>query len=201
PEAPAWAGPLLVGIALVLSLASTDWMMSLDPRIASSLFPFLFAAGAFVAVFSGLAFLMSRTGIEPDLLADFGKLLFASLCFWGYIELGHLLIVWTGNLPHEATWYLSRVEHGWKPFTVALFFLHLGIPFFLLLSRPLKEAPRFLGAIAGGVFLVHYLEVFWMTAPRDGLPLRFDPFDPLLFLGIGWAWVHFFRRHLRKEAA
>jgi hypothetical protein len=200
-DPPPWAGPLLVGVLLVVSLASTDWMMSLDPSFASSLYPFLFAAASFVVVLSGLAWLMSRqTGIEPRLLADFGTLLFASVCFWGYIELGQLLIIWTGNLPHEASWYVNRTSLGWRPFTVMLFLLHFALPFALLLSRPLKANPRRLGMVAAGLFLVHYLEVFWMTGPRPGEPLRFDPFTVILPLAMGWIWVQGFRRYLQREA-
>jgi hypothetical protein len=202
PEAPAWAGPLLIGVILILSLASTDWMMSVDPGFASSLYPFLVAAGAFVAVFSGLAWIAARdSGMEARLRADFGKLLFAAICFWGYINLSQLLIIWTGNLPHEASWYVDRTSHGWRPFTVVLFLLHFAVPFALLLSRPLKEDPRRLGRVAAGLFLVHYLEVFWMTGPRTGEPLRFDPFAVLLPLAMGWLWLHAFRRRLAKEKA
>ena len=205
PEPPPWAGPLLVGVIVTVSLASTDWMMSVDPGFASSLYPFVYVSGALVAVFAGLAYAAARSQslgqaeADPLLLADFGKLLFAAILFWGYIELSQFLIIWTGNLPHEASWYLDRVSLGWRSLTVLLFGLHFFLPFGVLLSRPLKENPRRLALVAGIAFVIHYLAVFWLTAPRPGIPFRFDPFDVLLPLALGSVWRRAVRHRLHEE--
>ncbi len=193
---PTKSGPFLVATIILLSLYSADWMMSLEPTFYSSLYPFLYFSGALVSIFSlicgitswlqikGLAFANSK------LLLDYGTLLFASVLFWGYIVFCQFIIIWTGNLPDEAEWYVIRAEPRWLWLTVLLVATHFAIPFCLLLSREIKRDPRKLLSIAAPLFAVHLLEVFWLMRPSAGNDIEVSPFDFLmpLLIGAGWLW-------------
>ena len=54
---------------------------------------------------------------------------------WAYFDFSQFLIIWSGNLPEEITWYLARTRGGWQWVALALVLFHFALPFVLLLSR------------------------------------------------------------------
>ena len=66
---------------------------------------------------------------------------------WGYVNLSQFLIIWSGNLPEETTWYLDRSQGVWKQLTYLLVALHFFLPFFTLLSAGLKKNASRLAAM------------------------------------------------------
>jgi hypothetical protein len=96
---------------------------------------------------------------------NLGKLMLAFTAFWAYIAFSQFLLVWIANIPEEATWYLVRIEGGWKPLSVSLFFLHFLLPFFILLSRTLKEKPRLLAVMAVYLLTIHAVDMYWLIWP------------------------------------
>jgi hypothetical protein len=190
------AGPFLVLVIVMISFCSADWMMSLQPTFYSSLYPFLYFSGAMVSTFSvtaGTVAWMQLKGLmpsNPELLLAFGKLLFASVLFWGYIVFCQFIIIWTGNLPDEAEWYIVRSEPAWLWFTLLVLAFHFAVPFCLLLSQDVKMNARQLLAICIGLFTMHLLEVFWMMRPTPGDGFNVSSFDALLpvIIGAGWLW-------------
>jgi hypothetical protein len=194
-----WSGPALVAVVLVLSFASCDWMMSLEPSFYSSLYPFMYFSGAMVSTLSALCAIFSWlqlrgiTPARPELLHALGKLLFAAVLFWGYIVFSQFIIIWTGNLPDEADWYVVRANHGWQWLTLFVVLFHFAIPFCLLLSQKLKREPRRLFRISAVLFAVHFAEFYWMMAPKRGVGFYLNPFDLLLPALIGACWLWFAR--------
>jgi hypothetical protein len=191
-----WSGPVLVFAIVLISFAPADWMMSLQPTFYSSLYPFIYFSGAMVSTFAAVTatvcWLQLREiwPVRPDLLLAYGKLLFAAVLFWGYIMFSQFIIIWTGNLPDEAEWYVIRSGHGWLPVTILVIALHFAVPFCLLLSHRLKRNPGKLLRICLLLFLMHLVEVFWMMRPTPGEGIFVTPFDfvlPLL-LGACWLW-------------
>jgi hypothetical protein len=193
----ALAGPMLVFTIILFSFYSADWMMSLQPTFYSSLYPFLYFSGAMVSIFSVLCGLAAaaqlRHEVAPDteLLLALGKLLFASVLFWGYIVFSQFIIIWTGNLPDEAEWYVVRSEPGWLWLTLLVLAAHFAIPFCLLLSQAVKKNARQLLTISVVLFAMHLLEVFWLMRPTPGFGFRFSIFDVLMPLSIGACWMWF----------
>jgi hypothetical protein len=191
------AGPMLVFTIVLFSFYSADWMMSLQPTFYSSLYPFLYFSGAMVSIFSvlcGLAAatqLRQKTAPNPGLLLALGKLLFASVLFWGYLVFSQFIIIWTGNLPDEAEWYVVRSEPAWLWLTLLVLAAHFAIPFCLLLSQTLKKNARQLLTVSVVLFVMHLLEVFWLMRPTPGFGFRFSVFDVLMPLCIGACWLLF----------
>src|SRR6185369_690268 len=84
---------------------------------------------------------------------------------WAYFNFSQFIITWSGNLPEEIPWYLKRSAEGWKFLAIALVVLHFALPFVILLSRDLKRNRRRLAMIAGAVFFLRFVDMFWMVAP------------------------------------
>ena len=79
-----------------------------------------------------------REIIKPTQFHDIGKLTLAFVMLFAYFSFSQWLIIWSGNLPDEISWYLHRIRGGWGYVILAIVLLHFALPFALLLSRELQ---------------------------------------------------------------
>lgn len=200
------AGGLIVYI-LCMNFASTDWVMSLDPVWYSTVFVEIFAAGQFLSALALMTALLAFAArnrslgdaIPTKAFHDLGNMLLTFVIFWTYVSFSQLLIIWSGNLPKEISWYLERSRGGWQWFAVALAGLQFFIPFALLLSRAAKKNRERLGWIASLITIANVLAVFWLVAPsfhRDGFYVHWLDFVELIALGGFWfaLFFHFLKK-------
>ena len=198
------SAPGLVVFALVTSFAIVDWVMSLEPDWYSSIFPMIViieqvvSALAFSIILSQVL-LLGPNEPSAEQFNQLGDLLLAFLMLWAYMSMAEILIIYAGNLPHEINWYLHRMGGGWLPVSWVLAGLTFGLPFFLLLFRQLKRAPRWLSLIAGWLLVMYAVCVFWYVAPTFRPSIALDWPDPFTFLGIGGAWILVFSRQLTRR--
>ncbi len=188
----------LVLYVLFCTAASVDWIMSLDPHWFSSLFGFAFVIGSGLSAFAFIViFMLFLTRgkpfdglVKPKLFHDYGKLMLAFVMLWAYMMISQYLIIWSGNLPEEITWYLTRNTNGWKNLSVFLVAGHFFLPFLLLLSQDLKLKPRRLVILAVWVLAMRWLDFFWLVTPsvtKGGI--TFSWLDPVAALGLGGIWL------------
>jgi hypothetical protein len=191
------AGPGVSGAGLVLfvlsvTFAAFDWGMSLQPDWYSTIYGIVFITSQAVAALSA-AVLASALGVQgptsrvQDVSHDQGNLLLAFVTLWAYIAFSQWLIIWSGNLPEEVTWYLPRLRGAWGGTALTLIVLHFAVPFFLLLNRPVKRRRRALAAVAALLLAMQMLHMAWLILPslRPGLDWR----DPLAVIALGGAWI------------
>jgi hypothetical protein len=165
-------GGLLV-MGLTMSFAAIDWMMSLEPHWSSTIYGVIFMGGsvltamALAIVLSALAREGTRLpdAISPDQFHDLGKLMLAFTMLWAYFNFSQFLIIWSGNLPEEISWYLARTSGGWKALTISLVAVQFVLPFIILLSRRVKRRPAALAVVAGGMLVARFVDMFWMVSP------------------------------------
>lgn len=170
------AAPALLLYCAAATLASVDWLMSLDPHWYSSIWGVYFIGGHAVSAFAFIilvALYLSQRAPMKDYLQqrhfhDYGKLLLAFVMLWTYFQLSQLIIIWSGNLPEEVTFYLDRTHGGWRWVTLALIVAHFALPFVLLLSRDLKRDARKLGWVAALLLAMRWVDLYWMAAPAFG---------------------------------
>ena len=96
----------------------------------------------------------------------------AFVMLWAYFSFSQYLIIYSGNLPEEITWYTHRLGTGWRFVGLALVLFHFAVPFVLLLSRKVKRAPELLIKVAVGILVARLIDLFWLIAPtihHDGL--------------------------------
>jgi hypothetical protein len=165
-----------IPLALTLTFASFDWIMSLDPTWFSSMFGIYVFAGGFAASLAVEILLVASLdrarllspGLHPSHYQALGKLLLTSVIFWAYIAYFQGLLIWIADIPEESSWYVHRSREGWGTVLALLAIAHFALPFAALLSRDLKRHPVRLATVAVLVLSAHYLDVSWLVLPADG---------------------------------
>jgi hypothetical protein len=203
------SGPGLLIYVVTMTLASVDWIMSLDPHWYSTIFGFILVAGQGLAGLAlGIAVLSALSTVEPLAtylnprlhFLDLGKLLLAFVMLWAYFSFSQLLIIWSGNLPEEITFFYSRFRGGWQYVSTIILLGHFTLPFVLLLSRDLKRRPRLLAQVAIFVLLMRVVDLIWLVEPmfdRPGFPIHW--MDIALPVGLAGVWMFLFARNLRSR--
>ncbi|WP_437283838.1 hypothetical protein [Sorangium sp. So ce406] len=160
-------------VALALSFASFDWLMSLAPTWVSTMFPVYVFAGGFVAaiaLLTGLTFTSERAGLLPGLSSShyyaLGRLLLAFTIFWAYAAFFQFMLIWIADKPEEAEFYLRRYHGPWGTATLVLVLARFVIPFLILLNYGIKRRPAWLSAVAAWVLVAHYLDMHWLVVPE-----------------------------------
>jgi hypothetical protein len=163
---PAVAVIGLVLLGLTMSFAAIDATMSLDPHFSSSDYGMMAAAEAGLLALS-VCVLLATIGppLSSDALNDLGRLLQGLLVLWAYLDFVQLLIVWQGDLPHEAPWYIERASHGWSVLAGIVALGHFLLPFFVLVWPPLRRSPRVLGTTASLLIVMEFLRAWWLVLP------------------------------------
>ena len=193
------AGALpFVGVAM--TFAAFDWQMSVDLHLSSTIFGLYWFAGSFLSAFAVVVLWLNALrgeGLPGGLVNanhyhSLGKYMLAFVAFWAYMAFSQYLLIWIANLPEEVPWYLARNRGSWLPLGIGLVVLHFIVPFFVLLSRPLKRSPRALGAMAIWILIVHYVDVYWVVMPalHHGAPHPHWT-DLTALIGIGAAGTAF----------
>jgi hypothetical protein len=202
------AAPGLVLYCLTATFASIDWLMSLDSRWFSTIYGVYFVGGHAIAGMSFAVlvslYLSSREpmseAFRPIHFHDYGKLLLTFVVLWAYFAVSQLIIIWSGNLAEEITWYRGRLLGGWSGVSLALVILHFALPFLLLLTREGKRNAARLSAVACLLLLMRWVDLHWLARPAFS-PDRpsFHWLDLATALALGGIWVGAFARRLAQR--
>jgi hypothetical protein len=200
------AGPGIILYVFAMSFAAIDWVMSLSPHWASTIYGFLFVAGQLIssmALMIAVVVLLARTEpfakvLQKRHLHDLGKLLLAFVMLWAYFDFSQLLIIWSGNQPEEITFYRTRLYGGWGVVAVIVLVFHFVVPFFLLLSQDLKRNAKVLPKIAMWLIFMRLVDLFWMTRPEFTSRAVPTWLDIVLPIALGGLWLGFFAFNLKQ---
>ena len=201
------AAPGVILYILAMTFAAIDWVMSLSPRWASTIYGFLFVAGqAISAMALMIAVIVLLAGSDPfheiikkRHLHDLAKLLFAFNMLWAYFAFSQLLIIWSGNQPEEITFYRSRLNGQWGVVAVMVLLFSFAIPFLLLLSRDVKRTASVVSKIAVWMIFMRLVDLYWMTRPEftsRAVPTWLDIVVPIALIGL---WLGFFAMNLKQR--
>jgi hypothetical protein len=166
----------LVVFGVTCWLASYDWIMSLEPGWASTIFGVYYFAGLFLSSLAALILLALwlgrnsplQTVLSQDRLHDLGTLLFAFSSFWMYTWFCQYLLIWYVNNPEETVYYRQRWHGSWPAFWFVDLALNWGVPFLVLLFRAAKRNPRVIGAVAALVLAGRWVDLSVMVLPSHG---------------------------------
>ena len=204
------SGGGLVFYGLTITFASIDWVMSLDPQWASTIFGILILGGQGL---SAMAFAIAITAIlarhqpmkdvmKPQFFQDLGTMMLAFVMLWAYFSFSQFMIIWSGNLVDEIPWYLRRLRGGWQAIALLLLLFHFVLPFMLLLSRDIKRRARTLVVVAVMVLAARYIDLFWLIAPNfqdTRATLSAHWLDLAAPVAIGGIWLASFFRNLKQQ--
>ena len=187
--------------ALVMTIVSYDWIMSLEPHWGSTMFGPWFFMGAFWGGIASTALwsLYVRTkhkdlghAIGLQQRHDLGKLAFAFTVFWTYLFFGQYIVIWYGKLPWEQAWIIRRSEAPWGAYSAMVIVLCFVIPFAGLIGRKAKMKPALLGTLATVILTGLWFERYGMVAPslwHEGpIFTIWQPLIGMMFLGL-WIWA------------
>jgi hypothetical protein len=167
------SGPGLLVFFLTMTVATVDWVMSIDPHWYSTIYSLIFIVGfglATLAMCIVLLALLSRRPplsyvITRDHFHDLGNLLMASTMLWAYMSFSQFLIMWSGNIAEEAPYYTIRTDNFQKFVGLMLVIFHFAVPFALLLNRKNKRSVRNLAIIASLILVMRMVDLFWIVVP------------------------------------
>lgn len=203
-----WSALGLPMIVLTLTLASIDWVMSLEPKWYSTMFGISFTVGCGLSAFAYVTFLLtllSRTRamegiLKPSHFRDLGNLMLAFVLLWAYTAFSQFLLIWYGNLREEVPYYLKRQHGVWGAMAAALVIFHFFLPFFMLLMRNIKDRPNTIAIVTVVILVMRYVDTYWLVAPAHyGEHFYFSWMSVAAFVGIGGVWFWFLVQQLKGQ--
>jgi hypothetical protein len=176
------AAAFIPAYIVTFSLASIDWLMSLEPHWYSTVFAAYNFAGSFVSALAAIttaAIVLRRSGplagiVNEHHLHDLGKLTLGFCTFWAYLWFSQYLLIWYGNLPEEVTYYVHRHTGAWAVLSAANLLANWAVPFLVLLPRPAKTEESTLLRVCALLLAGRWLDLYLMIQPV------FEPEAPVL---------------------
>lgn len=205
-----WAPVSTICFALLTMGVALDLLLGLDPVFFSTMFGVIYFANAFtagLAVMILLATFLKKQGFLPNVKTahfhDLTKLLFAFVFFWGYVTFSQFMLIWYASLPETTYWFELRgittvagtvsdgaagtFGSGWSVVALSMLFLHLLLPFAILLPAYTKRNPVTRTIMAIWLLVMVYVDFYWMAMPMltsPGMDLGFLPIDLLVVVGL-----------------
>jgi hypothetical protein len=202
------SAPGLVVFTVTTTFAFIDWIMSLEPHWFSTIYGAMFMVGEMVESFAfvtALMIILSKTTplkeyVTPQHIHDLGNMMFAFMVLWAYLSFSQFIIIWSGNLPEEIPWYVSRLRGGWGWVALALVIFHFAVPFVLLLMRGIKRREARLFRVCVLLIAIRLVDVYWITEPAFyGQRIRINWMDFVTPLAVGGLWLAVFFKELNSR--
>jgi hypothetical protein len=205
------AAPGIVMFMVTCTLASTLWIMSLEPHWYSTVFGALYAIGTALTGLA-LAVLIFNAHSTKDPYAnvvnkqlgrDHGNMLLALTMLWAYLTLSQFLIIWAANLPEEIPYYIVRSDNGWNFLGLLIILGQFFAPFLALIAPKTKHTPRLLMMVAIWILIIRILDYFWLVVPSlhgRGAVINLSAWDVVAWVGIGGVWLMVFAIQFGKAA-
>jgi hypothetical protein len=201
------SGGGLVLLGFTITFSAVDWAMSLDPHWYSTIYGMIFMVNQTLSAMALVIVLLARFReespfagvVRPEAFHDLGKLLLAFVMLWAYLNFSQFLIIWAGNLAEEIPWYVRRLHGAGQVVALLIILFHFALPFLLLLSRDLKRSASTLAKVAGVLFLLRLVDLYWLVAPdrrHDG-GFHLSWMDVTAPIAVGGIWLYWFARELK----
>ncbi|MBL8842663.1 MAG: hypothetical protein JNL90_14175 [Planctomycetes bacterium] len=160
-------------VALAWSVASIDWLQSLEPHWFSTLFALRTATGMVLSGLAAVVLLGLLGGAGDPLRApgaealrnDVGKLLLSFSILWAYVAYCQHMLIWYTDIPEEASYYARRSSGGWQVLTIASVLLGFVVPFLALLPRRARCSAAVLLRVSLALLAGVALDLYGMAGP------------------------------------
>jgi len=202
------SGPGLVVTIICITFAAIDWVMSLDPSWYSTIYGLIFVASWALSALAFTILIMNWLAarepmdavVQPRHSHDWGNLTLALVMLWTYFAFSQYLLIWSGNLPEETTWYVARKQGGWGAIALAVVIFQFAFPFLILLSRAAKQNAQRLAMLAALILVMRIIDVIWLIEPTYSRGnFVFNWMDYVAPIAIGGLWLGTFAWQLQKR--
>jgi len=191
-------------LAITFSLATFDWIMSVDVHWFSTIFAFRNFAMSFyhgTVVITLIVIILSKLGYLPFLnkahLKDFSKYIFILSIIWTYLWFSQYILIWYANIPEETVYYLPRTRGEFKPLFYLELIINFAIPFALLLSNYLVSHKNTLMAICIIIIIGHWVDLYLQIIVGTYGKLEFGLIEIGTFIGFAGMFAFVVARALK----
>ncbi len=192
-------------LAFTFSLASFDWIMSIEAHWVSTIFSVKNFIAAFyhgTAIIVLIVILLNERGYFKELneshLLDFSRYLFMLSIVWGYMFFSQFMLIWYGNIPDETIYYAERWNHGWKE----LFYINVAInwfiPFIVLLSQRMDKNKTVVKLICLLLIAGQWIDLYDQIMPTLTTTPKFGIIEIGAFIGFAGLFALVFSKALAK---
>jgi hypothetical protein len=157
----------IFSLAITFSLASFDWIMSVDAHWYTSIFAFRNFIMSFyhgTVIITLIVIILNKMGYLPFLnkahLKDFSKYIFILSIIWTYLWFSEYILIWYANIPEETIYYYPRTRGEFRPLFYLELILNFAIPFALLLSNYLVSHKNTLLGICIIIILGQWVDLY-----------------------------------------
>ncbi len=203
-------GPGVVAWALLFTVGITDWVMSVEPTWASTMFPVVAGLNCLLTAFAFCTFLfytiVGKNQTVLDIVKDkfridIGSLTLAFTMIWSYASFCQFMLIWAGNIPEEIGYYKRRLNGGWEYMAYALMIVHWFLPFIILLFREVKTDPQRMRKLTMMLLAICAIDVIWWIVPSYPHVNGYlhVPMAIAAVVGIGGIWGLSFTKELAKS--
>jgi len=184
----------LIVWTLVVSFAGVDWVESLEPEFHSSVYGLLYLCftlldGTAFAILVGLA-----SGRRIGATKGYSALLLSVILLWTYIHAMQYIVIWAGNIPDEAVWYIKRSSDGWQFVLTVVALGQFVFPFFAMLNSRVRSSRNWLLALCGLTLVMRCWETSILVLPaiHDIAPLTVGSMliAALIFVAVSLWWAY-----------
>jgi hypothetical protein len=158
----------LVFHAIVISVVSVDWVLSVEPPFISSSFGASMAITQLVAALAW-AVLWTPGLADHAVTGDIGGLLLAFVLAITYVDFMAFLVMWYSDLPARMSWFVERDHFPWSLLAVGAFVFGSAVPILALLLARVRNGVRELRVVALSVLAGLALCYAWLVAPPFGV--------------------------------
>jgi hypothetical protein len=175
--------------AIIGSLIGIDFAETTEPHFHSSIYGLLALTNQWLAGIS-FAILLGLWDHQGEVPRAAAGVLVTAILMWGYMHAMQYIVIWAGDIPAEAHWYLERGRFGWGALAWVLYGLQGLVSFSALLSPSVRNSRRAMIVLAVLTLVMRVVEQAWLVLP--GLPGLGWGVAPLILaaslamLGFGW---------------
>ncbi|MGZ3743135.1 MAG: hypothetical protein ACXWRE_14740 [Pseudobdellovibrionaceae bacterium] len=155
---------MMILVGLTATFVSIDWILSLDSHYHSSAFGVVFFMSCPLTAF---CYHLRKLPLPPPepVLVQLNSIHLTLIASWAYVTFMEYLVVWFGNIPTEASWFVSRTQTNWKVLGILLILFQFLFPVALLFFRVFKKSFSFTRKLALVTISMQALYLFWLIFP------------------------------------
>ena len=190
---PRRRGPIaaagVIAYALLGSLIGIDFAESTQPEFHSSIYGLLALTNQWLA---GISFAILLGLWRSNRKAPFAAagVLVTALLMWSYMHAMQYIVIWAGDIPAEARWYIERGHGVWGLLAWLLYGVQGLVAFGALLSPKVRNSSKAMIVLAAMTLIMRLVEQAWLVLPgMRGIGWAIMPLmlaASLAMLGFGW---------------